>query len=163
MIEYQDNFLSKEEHNKIYNLMTSNEFPWYYAPNITIANKAADNNLFYLIHLFYYDHRPFSNFYNEFITMFLDKLKAKTFIRVKANLYPGQNKLTQHESHTDYKYEHKAAIYCLNTCDGYTSFETGEKIESVKNRLITFDGSKEHASTNCTNAKSRININFNYL
>ena len=92
-----------------------------------------------------------------------DMLKAKTFIRVKGNLYPSQNKLSQHKSHKDYEYEHKAAIYCINTCDGYTMFEDGKTIPSVANRLITFDGSMQHASTDCTNAKSRININFNYL
>ena len=38
-----------------------------------------------------------------------------------------------------------------------------KKINSVANRLITFDGSIEHASTDCTNATARVNINFNYL
>ena len=176
MIKFYDDFLPKEEYEKLYNLMTSNSVPWFYTPNITITevvksglnidNKAADKNLFYLIHLFYADDRPLSSTYDEFIRPFLYKLKAKTFIRVKANLYPGQNKLTQHDSHTDYGFEHKAAIYCLNTCDGYTAFKQGEKwekIDSVANRLITFDGSIEHASTDCTNATARMNINFNYL
>ena len=37
------------------------------------------------------------------------------------------------------------------------------KVDSVANRLITFDGSMEHASTDCTDEKTRVNINFNYL
>ena len=166
MIKFYDDFLPKEEYEKLYNLMVGENFPWYYTPNITIDKKSANDNLFYLIHLFYHDERPLSSTFDEFIKPFLDKLKARTFIRVKANFYPSQNKLTQHESHIDYDYEHKAAIYCINTCDGYTAFKQGKKwkkINSVANRLITFDGSIEHASTDCTNATARVNINFNYL
>ena len=162
MIEFYDDFLSKGEYDELYSLVNGYHFPWYYTSNIT-HNTAADSNLCYLVHLFYYHNRPLSEFYDSHINMFLEKLKAKTFIRVKANFYPGQKQLTQHEPHIDYHYEHKAAIYCINTCDGYTSFKNGEKINSVANRLITFDGNIEHASTDCTNATARININFNYL
>ena len=163
MVEYQDNFLTEEEYQKIYDLMTNGKFAWYYEPNITFAKENANNNLFYMTHNFYNDDMPLSNYFNSHILMFKDMLKAKTFIRVKGNLYPGQNKLSEHQPHRDYEYEHKAAIYCINTCDGYTMFEDGKTIPSVANRLITFDGSMLHASTDCTNAKSRININFNYL
>ena len=164
MVEYQDNFLTEEEYQKIYNLMTSDDISWYYTPNITFPKENASNNLFYMTHHFYNDDRPLSAYFDSHIfPMFQKKLKARTIIRVKGNLYPSQNKLSQHKPHTDYAYEHKAAIYCINTCDGYTMFENGKTISSVANRLITFDGSMEHASTDCTNAKSRININFNYL
>jgi len=168
MIKFYDDFLSKEDYEKLYNLLVKgdNDFPWYYTNNIAVKNEAADNNLFYLVHLFYNNNKPLSRHYDNFIEPFLIKLKAKTLIRAKANLFPGQNKLTQIESHIDYDYEHKAAIYCLNTCDGYTAFKQGKKwkkINSVANRLITFDGSIEHASTDCTNATARLNINFNYL
>ena len=163
MVEYQDNFLSKEEYQKIYELMTSSVFPWYYTTDITFTKENAIDNLFYMAHTFYNDDIPLSNYFDSHILMFKDKLKAKTFIRVKGNLYPGQNKLNEHQPHRDYEYKHKSAIYCINTCDGYTMFEDGKNISSVANRLITFDGSKQHASTDCTNAKSRININFNYL
>ena len=164
MVEYRDNFLTKEEYQKIYNLMTSDDISWYYTPNITFPKENANDNLFYMTHHFYNDDMPLSSYFDSHISpMFKVKLKARTFIRVKGNLYPSQNKLSQHKPHTDYAYEHKAAIYCINTCDGYTMFEDGKTISSVANRLITFDGSLQHASTDCTNTKSRININFNYL
>ena len=38
-----------------------------------------------------------------------------------------------------------------------------EKIESIENRALLFDPSIEHRSTTCTDAKGRININFNYF
>jgi hypothetical protein len=42
-------------------------------------------------------------------------------------------------------------------------FENNLKVESVGNRMVMFDASKQHASTDCTNAKARVNINFNFL
>ena len=163
MIEYFDNFLVEEEYRKIYDLVTDSNFPWYYTPNITYKKEDAKDNLFYMTHQFYNYYMPQSSYYDSHIEMFKDKLKARTFIRIKGNLYPSQNKLTRHKIHKDYEYEHKAAIYCLNTCDGYTYFSNGRTVPSVANRLIMFDGSIEHASTDCTNDKARININFNYL
>ena len=47
--------------------------------------------------------------------------------------------------------------------DGFTVLHDGTKIESKRNRLLLFDGSKPHHSTNCTDDWRRININFNYF
>ena len=38
-----------------------------------------------------------------------------------------------------------------------------DKIKSVANRMIFFDPTKPHASTNTTNKDRRVNINFNYF
>ena len=37
------------------------------------------------------------------------------------------------------------------------------KIESIENRMILFDASRLHTSTNTTNVNRRVNINFNYF
>ena len=50
----------------------------------------------------------------------------------------------------------------LNTNDGYTVFEDGTQIESVKNRILIFKTSLKHTGTNCTDQKRRVLINFNY-
>jgi hypothetical protein len=57
----------------------------------------------------------------------------------------------------------KYTVFSLNTCDGFTSLEDGTKIESIENRLLLFDSNKPHASSTCTNAKARFNMNFNYF
>ena len=41
-------------------------------------------------------------------------------------------------------------------------FENGKKVESVENRLVTFDTPLRHTGTNCTNQKYRLTLNFNY-
>src|SRR6056300_208026 len=112
MVEYQDNFLTEEEYQKLYEFMSSDNFAWYYTSGITFpdAKENANNNLFYMVHHFYNDYMPLSNYFDSHILpMFKDKLKVKSFIRVKGNLYPSQNKLSQHQLHSDYEYEHKAA------------------------------------------------------
>ena len=55
------------------------------------------------------------------------------------------------------------AIYYINTCDGYTLFEDGTKVESVTNRLLKFPSNMKHTGTSCTDRDRRILINFNYL
>ena len=69
----------------------------------------------------------------------------------------------EHGQHRDYPIPHKGAIIYLNTCDGFTRLEDGTKVESVQNRILLFDASTLHNSTNTTNAKGRFNININYF
>ena len=67
----------------------------------------------------------------------------------------------------------------LNTCNGYTRlanndwkpedgqgeevFSEGNKVMSVRNRLLLHDGSIPHCSTTCTDQRMRILIAFNYF
>ena len=46
-------------------------------------------------------------------------------------------------------------IYYMNTCDGYTLFEDGTKVESNANRLVTFPNGMKHTGTSTTNASFR--------
>ena len=57
----------------------------------------------------------------------------------------------------------KTALFYLNTNDGYTKFEHGEKVETVANRLVIFDGDILHCGTTHTNEKYIPVINFNYF
>jgi len=51
---------------------------------------------------------------------------------------------------------------CIRT-NGYIIFEDGTKIESVKDRLLTFNGSEIHASSTCTDEARRISLAVNYF
>ena len=85
------------------------------------------------------------------------------YIYIIFNLYPNTEKVYEHEMHQDFDFSHKTAIFSINTCDGYTKLEDGTKIDSVANRILLFDASKEHCSTTTTNVSTRINININYI
>jgi uncharacterized protein (DUF1786 family) len=65
--------------------------------------------------------------------------------------------------HTDKNFSHTAALLSLNTCDGYTKFADGTKVDSIANRVVLFDAGENHCSTTTTNEKARINLIVNYL
>ena len=54
------------------------------------------------------------------------------------------------------------AIFYVNSNDGFTEFETGEKIKSMENRLLMFDNKLKHFGTTSTNSKTRIVLNLCY-
>ena len=68
----------------------------------------------------------------------------------------------KHEFHIDDKIKHKVALFTVNTNNGYTEFENGEKIPSIENTLALFDGNVKHRSVVQTDENLRINININY-
>ena len=164
-IEVVDNFLPESVHKEIHDILCDKEhspnFPWFYAPVVTLEQKENDNS-FYFFHLFYTQNRPQSAFY-ELLFPLLEKIDPKGIRRIKANLYPNQGVgVREHAFHTDQPYKHSGALYSLNTCDGYTRIGD-EKIPSVANRIIFFDPSEPHCSTTCSDAKYRMNININYF
>ena len=113
--------------------------------------------------MLYDNNLPTSPHFETIVPHILKKLQVKTLIRIKVNSYTREDKLIEHDLHTDYDYSNNGAVFSINTCDGYTKFEDGSKVESVANRLVLFDASKPHCSTNTTNQLRRVNINFNYF
>ena len=114
-----------------------------------------------MIHQAYDKNEPLSGFYKQLIPM-LQKIKIKSLMRIKVNLYPNTQVVTENLMHADYEFPNTAAILSLNTCDGYTKLEDGTKIDSVANRLLIFDGGEKHCSTTPSNVPARFNINMNY-
>ena len=152
-----DNLLEENEVEKIFKVLSGDMFPWYYQ-NAVATSLDTDN--YYFTHMFYKDGEQ-SNFFNLTIPI-LKKIKFKKLIRVKGNFYPNINKKVEHPKHVDFNYKTKGALFYLNTNNGPTNLGK-KKIESVRNRLLLFDASKEHNSISCTDAKVRLNININYL
>jgi len=161
MIEVIDNYLPADAFQKIRDtVFSNNDFPWYYMGNVTGDHE---DDLYYLVHILQDNMGVNSSYYTDIGQPLVDTLNFKAFIRIKVNCYPKGKELVEHGLHSDYGYDHKGAIYSINTCNGYTRFETGEKIDSVANRMIFFNPNIFHTSTNTTDQKRRININFNYF
>jgi hypothetical protein len=55
------------------------------------------------------------------------------------------------------------SILYINTNNGYTELESGEKIESVANRLVSFPTNIKHRGVSQTDEQTRVLLNFNYL
>ena len=165
MAEYEiiDNFLPKDEFNNLNDAMNK-DMPWFYLDSVATPedNGKTNNSYYYFFHLLYSESMPCSPSF-DIVVPLLNALKMKALMRVKANLYPSTKKIIQHDSHVDFPYKHKGALFSINTCDGCTVLDDGTRIDSVANRLLLFDSSKEHSSTTCTNDKVRMNININYF
>ena len=161
-IEVIDNFLDRDTFERIkYCILYSECIDWKLCNNISGLPNMENNMDCYFWHNFFHDHTILSPYFNDLVRSFILPLKIRSFIRVKANLYPRTDILVEHPPHVDYPFSHKGAIFYLNTNDGFTMIGD-TKVESIENRLLKFDPFMPHNSTNCTNTAYRANINFNY-
>ena len=78
-IQVIDNFLEKDEFNKLSDNIMGDSFPWYYNDGITNSD---DKNNFYLTHIFYRQPGIKSNWFNMWLST-IEKLKCKSIIRIK--------------------------------------------------------------------------------
>jgi hypothetical protein len=155
-----DNFLDLEDFKRISNFMLGENFPWFYHSEVTNENEYSEN--YYFTHQFYWKYNITSSFF-EHLTPLIEKINPLSLIRIKGNLYPNINKFVVHDPHTDFPDHHLGAIFYINTNNGKTIIDKKYEISSISNRLLLFNPSIEHQSTNCTDEKCRININFNYF
>lgn len=160
--EVIDNYLDEKHFSRLQAVLMSNEFMWSFSPDVTYDDVYVPKES-YFTHTFY-NHRMVQSHYltDGLLDPLLDKINTELWIRIKANLYPWTENPYTHSDHSDYPYSHKAALFSINTNDGGTNIG-GEKIDSIENRIIFFDGSQKHSSTTCTDNKARININLNWL
>jgi hypothetical protein len=174
-----DEFLPQKEFRDIQTLLMNEPTPqtvenlhaptlgWEYQSsiigrtNIVGLDVLENDKHFYMLHMVYLIN-VLSPLYDKLVPVII-KLDVKSLIRIKCNLYPNSEKIYEHGLHSDYPFSHKTAIFYINTCNGYTKFEDGTKIESIANRILVFDGSVPHQSTNTSDATARFNINFNYF
>jgi len=181
MIKVIDNFLDKAIFDEMQEIVMGKDFPWYHydqpvdnyfqwdydktPQEIEVEAKRVEG-CFFMVNSLYDNQRPISGKNEASVSVLkpiTSKLKVKELIRAKFNSYPNQHKLIEHTWHRDTDYTHKGCLLALNTCNGYTKFKDGTKVESVENRALFFDPSIEHTSTNTTNAPRRVNLNINYF
>ena len=161
MFKVINNFLTKDEHEKLKNTLESPTFPWYFIKGRVNATDKPNLFDYQFVHIFYKDNFVNSDFFNH-LNPIIKKLDPLSLVRIKANLNPISNKLNVSEYHTDQNFKCKAAIYYLNENNGYTMIGD-KKVESKANRIVLFDADKKHYGTNSTNCNNRMVININYF
>jgi len=159
VIKVIDNFLSPEKFDILQSMFFSKTFPWFWGDEKV---RGIDNlNNWQLSHNFYQYSIPYSN---QDIGSVIETLNPNAIHKIKANLTFYTPKIYEYGFHTDVEnFVCNTAIYYLNTNDGYTIFEEGDKVESVANRMIIFPSYMYHTGTTCTNKKRRIVLNLNYF
>jgi hypothetical protein len=176
MIEIIDNLLSEDDFFKIKEYFIGNfsKLPWFYSDSVVydhdseIGKKEIEDIFnFQFVHTFYDKHVPSSNHISIIEPIYdkiVDKYKFVAFMRIKANLLTNNRKEKIFPFHVDFNgFKGKTAIFYINTNNGKTIFENGEKIDSIENRLVIFDSKLEHTGTTCSDQSTRCLINFNFF
>lgn len=165
-----DNFLSPSELQIVQEIVMNLQdrtFPFYLQKTVADPREETPEWSWQATHMLYCENQPQSNYYELIKKFFVEKLEESEgrigLMRVKANFYPWTPEVKTHPFHVDFAdTPNKAAVFSINTCDGYTMFEDGTKVESVENRMLFFDPQVKHCSSTTSNYYGRYNINFNY-
>ena len=160
MVKVIDNFLSEKEYTDIYTLLTNEYFPWYFN-NYKLHQDTPELFKYQFIHSFYSNYNPNSDLITHLHPL-IKKLNPLALIRIKANLNPIGHKLIEGDNHVDQFFKSKAAIYYVNSNNGYTKIGD-KKVKSKSNRIVLFDAEIKHYGTNSTDCNNRMLINFNYF
>ena len=156
-----ENFLHKDLFYKLKSIVFSKSFPYYYVSNV---GSYSDKSDFLFSHMLYDNKEQKSNYFNDLLMPIIGNLKYNYLIRAKINCYTIKKESIYTEMHKDNEFDHQVALFSFNTCNGFTYFEENqEKILSVENQLILFDGNKKHCSVAQTDTNLRINLNINLI
>ena len=168
-VQIFNNFLDQEVFLEIKKFIMSPRCQWRYVNYIAHKDGRDNDNDGYFVHSFKDCHpQTFVDRYPEsphfrLISKILDKIKYQNILRIRSSLYPRRDVQKPDPFHIDYDFPHKVCIFYVNTNNGYTMFENGEKIPSVENQLATFDGNEKHCSVVQTDTSARYIVNINIL
>ena len=160
MIEIKKDFLDKEYLKELKKPIYEGTMGFFFNNTVAGVGDKRITDCFFT-HVLYSANKPNSNLFQLYVPL-LEKLKVKSLIRMKINVYPRTEKLYHHASNADFPYKHTGCVFSLNTCDGGTVID-GEKFDSVANRILFFDPSKPHHSTSTTDVKRSLNVIINYI
>ena len=168
-VQIFNNFLDQEVFLEIKKFIMSPRCQWRYVNYIAHKDGRDNDNDGYFVHSFKDCHpQTFEDRYPEsphfpLIAKILDKIQYQNILRIRSSLYPRRDVQKPDPFHIDYNFPHRVCIFYVNTNNGYTMFENGEKIPSVENQLATFDGNEKHCSVVQTDTPARYIVNINIL
>ena len=115
-------------------------------------------------HIIYVEDMPTSALYEPVIKIFKNHLKYVSLCRITVNLLPRLQPPSISGFHTDFEPRRiTTAIFYLNTNNGATEIEGGDRIDCVRNRLIMFPANTSHRAIGQTDVTKRIVFNFNFI
>ena len=155
------NFIEdNKKFQEIQNLLTGPDFPWFFQNSVA---GPQDTNGFYFTHNLFINNKS-TEFFNVIATPILGRFKFDHLIRVRANCFVNIGKVDKHQFHVDgFEQKLKVALFSVNSCNGFTEFEDGNKCLSEENKIVFFDGNVKHRSCTQTDQKIRVNININFV
>jgi len=162
MIKIFKNFLSNQVFENIKKTICNEKyFPWYCSHIIS-----ENDNKTQFVHTFFENSRVYSSYFDLLFPIF-DVIKPFTLLRVKVNLGVRTENHEEGGMHIDYEstkdYKVTTGILYLNTNNGYTKLENNKKIISKENTYIEFSSNIKHTGVTCTDERTRIVLNLNYI
>lgn len=162
-IEVRDDFLPREVFDNLQNLILSEDIPWYWQSSSVNGEDGCPQ----YCHVPYCDFTPRS-FVWEYTRDAIGFLNPVGIFRVKYNSTPRTPEVIEKPLHYDLtrgdmQPDFKICILYLNDNDGYTHFETGQKVLSRSNRAVIFPSNIKHGGSSCTNADRRVVLNIGFV
>ena len=176
-IKVYDNFLDYKDYHPLKDIFcctdSSKGASFFYSPTILSDSKLNHGYDFQFTHGLYdgvlRGELGILSPHFDLLNPIFKKLKVEKLYKAKVNIRTRSPKIYQSGFHVDIRTSvsesfegYKTAIYYINTNDGYTLFESGEKVKSVSNRIVIFDGQLFHCGTTCTDQNIRSVLNINY-
>ena len=173
-----DNYFDEEIFNQVLNFFAHEQTHWYLTTGISDPDGTAATSYdsspldsYFFCHPVY-DHMLMrSTCFHKLIELIEGPFKRtlgtelNTITRIKCNLYPRTEIVNRHPWHIDSSEQPalRGALLMLNTCDGFTGFIDGTKVNSVANRIAFFDATEKHHSTSTSDQSYRMTLNINYV
>ena len=151
-MEYEviDNFLSEEDFKKVSELITGNNFPWFYNDNYDQYD-----------HTFYNQWSGVRTQESTILEPILKKLGANQIYKATASMTSRRLFFRRSKYHTDLQ-NVTTAIFYINQNNGGIKLKGGPFIKSVANRILLFNSNKKYCSVYCSNSSRRLAFNINY-
>ena len=174
------NVLLKADLKHLQDVLSKDDFPWYYRDNTSECTKYVDKITFetpQFNHCLIYHEQIRSEHFLKKLSVILDKIykdiDINKIIRMKFNLqlaYKKKKGKLYNRPHTDdseIPTNKKILLFYINNSDSYTYFfrnkKVVKKIKNVENTLIQFDGNIVHAGCNPEKVEKKLCLNINYI
>jgi hypothetical protein len=170
--EIVDNYLPEIEFQKILKIVQNTGFTWSLATQLLIEGSNPEDYYFTRV-LVEKGKEIFPNS-SEIVKILLkpvaQKLQKKLFVtRSKINLFLKEPKHFGYGMHQDvidgngdYSRNYNSLLIYLENSNGYTEFDDGDIVNSVRNRAIFFKSNVWHQTITSTDTLFRRNVNINY-
>ena len=163
MITIIDDFLDKDDFEKLKTFYEGGKVRWSYLPTQVYLYEQEQETFQFVDVVYNHETREHTETLHEYFVPVLKKLNAKALVRLKVNLTTITDKPSKSILHTDFTdIVCKTAILYINTNNGYTIFENGVSVNSVANRVVLFDSNLNHTGVSTTDQKVRLVANINY-
>ena len=167
-IKVYDNFLPKQYFADLEAELLGPNFPWFFNEGINYDTPPHPTQ-YQFIHIFHDNGMEGPHF--GWVADMCRQIGYKEILNdpmrcgIKGNLNPKQPEHELYGLHIDLEPDKTegwtTSIFYVNTNNGWTEFETGDKIDCVANRLVSFPSHIQHSGVSCTDVKRRVVININ--